>query len=116
MIPAMNDQADSVPALWLHCQPESETQIPITRLSDTSKIGRHPDCDVSIPSQYVSRFHAEIFFENGSWWIQDLDSQNGIFIDGKKTQRGQLPHQSLLQLGRQISFKIFIDHIGQKRS
>ena len=101
----------STPALWLHCQEESEIQIPITRVTKTTTLGRHPDCGVHIPSQYVSRVHAEVYFENTRWWIKDRESSNGVYIDNEKTQCAPLTNKCLLQLGKQMSFKVFIDQL-----
>ena len=44
-------------------------------------IGRHPDCEVVIDSRDVSRRHARVYREtSGTWFIQDLDSSNGTFV------------------------------------
>jgi Nif-specific regulatory protein len=105
----MSDPAISIPALWLHCQPESETQIPMRRLRETTRIGRHPDCGVHIPSRYVSRYHAELYFDEGCWWIKDLNSSNGVYINSVKAMEARLTNQSVLKIGQRISFKVFID-------
>ena len=45
------------------------------------KIGRAEDNDVVIDDDGVSRFHAELLFENGSLWLQDAGSRNGCFVN-----------------------------------
>jgi pSer/pThr/pTyr-binding forkhead associated (FHA) protein len=30
----------------------------------------------------VSRYHARLVFENGSLWLQDAGSRNGVFVNG----------------------------------
>ena len=48
-------------------------------------IGRDSGCDVQImddPS--VSRTHAEVSFYEGSWWLRDVGSTNGTYVDGQK--------------------------------
>jgi membrane-bound lytic murein transglycosylase D len=48
-------------------------------------IGRDSGCDVQIiddPS--VSRTHAEVDFYDGSWWLRDVGSTNGTYVDGQK--------------------------------
>ena len=99
------------PAIWLHSEPESETQIPITRRTDKTTLGRHPECDICIESQFISRFHAELFFEAGAWWVKDLESANGVFVNSERISRAQLNDQSILKLGRRISFKVFVDKL-----
>jgi ABC transport system ATP-binding/permease protein len=47
-------------------------------------IGRLETCDLSIPSPLVSRNHANLHYESGKAVIQDLNSTNGTFINGKR--------------------------------
>ena len=47
-------------------------------------IGREPDNRVAMPLGVLSRHHAKVFFENGSWFVEDLDSANGSFFRGKQ--------------------------------
>jgi len=49
-------------------------------------IGRDLSCDVQITSSFIGRQHAEISFNGNSFRIKDLNSANGIFINGKKIQ------------------------------
>jgi len=44
-------------------------------------IGRHPECDVQIDDGSVSRHHAQIAQENGNFYVQDLNSRNGTFLN-----------------------------------
>ena len=43
-------------------------------------IGREPNNDIELPDQRVSRHHAVIWAEDGTWRIRDLDSANGTYI------------------------------------
>jgi Protein of unknown function (DUF3662)/FHA domain len=45
-------------------------------------IGRSRDCDVVLEDSSVSRRHAELRPEDGSWTIEDLGSTNGIRVNG----------------------------------
>ncbi len=49
------------------------------------RIGSRPDNDVVIDQKDVSRRHAVLRVEDGSFHITDLDSKNGTFINGAKT-------------------------------
>jgi sigma-B regulation protein RsbU (phosphoserine phosphatase) len=50
-------------------------------------VGRSPQCDVVIDSQDVSRQHARIFKDPfGRWIVEDLNSSNGTFINGKRIE------------------------------
>ncbi len=48
---------------------------------DVTTIGRHPECDVVIDENSVSRRHAQILLINGSYYVQDLDSRNGTLVN-----------------------------------
>lgn len=53
----------------------------------TKKIlGRDPLCEYVIldPQNRVSRKHAEVYFDNNEFFIKDLNSTNGTYINGKK--------------------------------
>ena len=50
-------------------------------------IGRSPRCDVVLDSRDVSRKHARIFQDPlGQWSVEDLDSSNGTFMNGKRIE------------------------------
>lgn len=61
------------PATWL---------APVWQRSQI--IGRHPQCDIVIPSEYVqvSRRHAAIESTHNEMWIQDLGSSRGSNLNG----------------------------------
>lgn len=51
-------------------------------------IGRSKNCDVVLPSNHVSRQHAQLYFHAGQLWVKDLGSSNGTFVNRKKVQEG----------------------------
>ena len=54
-------------------------------------IGREPDNKVAMQLGVLSRHHAKVFFENGGWFVQDLDSENGSIFSGKQLA----PHEKV---------------------
>ncbi|MHC4725740.1 MAG: FHA domain-containing protein [Planctomycetota bacterium] len=47
-------------------------------------LGRDQDCDIVLNHSNISRLHARIFQDPfGRWIIEDLESQNGILVEGK---------------------------------
>lgn len=63
--------------------PMDGTEIDLSKTVVT--IGREKDQDVSIPMDtLLSRAHAEISFEDGEFWIEDMGSRNGTFIEEKR--------------------------------
>ncbi len=63
------------------------------------RIGRDEECQVCIKDYMVSRVHAEVKYEEGQWWIQDLNSTNGTFIGGEKIARAPLTDQAAIVFG-----------------
>lgn len=47
----------------------------------TSVMGRHPECNIVIDVGAVSRHHAQVVFEQGRYFIEDLKSRNGTFVN-----------------------------------
>ncbi|MBX2796091.1 MAG: FHA domain-containing protein [Myxococcales bacterium] len=45
-------------------------------------IGRSEENAVVIHDDGVSRYHARLLFDNGSLWLQDAGSRNGVFVNG----------------------------------
>jgi FhaA, N-terminal domain/FHA domain len=53
-------------------------------------LGRSRECDVQIEDANISRRHAELRQEGTSFWIVDLDSTNGVEVNGQKVKRSKL--------------------------
>jgi hypothetical protein len=73
---------------------------------DRTTIGRSRDCDIQIEDPSASRRHAELRREGSTWWIVDLDSTNGLEVNGLRTQRAKLDHGDKISIGStEISFR-----------
>ena len=64
----------------------------VTLAQGSTTIGRSRSNDMVLPSRMVSAHHAKIMTFGNSAYIQDLDSTNGIFVNGKPKQY-QVLHQ-----------------------
>ena len=47
-------------------------------------LGRLPECDIQIDSNMVSRKHARVYPQDGRFYIEDLGSGNGSFVNGQR--------------------------------
>lgn len=47
-------------------------------------IGRDTNCDLAVMDEALSAHHARITFHHGQWWLEDLDSRNGTFLNREK--------------------------------
>jgi pSer/pThr/pTyr-binding forkhead associated (FHA) protein len=50
----------------------------------TTHIGRSAENDIQIRDNYVSRRHLELYKKGDKYFIKDLNSANGTFLNGKK--------------------------------
>lgn len=61
---------------------EVEGQEGVARFAESCRIGRERVNDLVIEDRSVSMRHAEVVFEDGTWWLRDLDSTNGTIVGG----------------------------------
>ncbi len=47
-------------------------------------LGRSPDNAIVLSDGFVSTNHAVLSFRDGSWWLADLDSRNGSWVNGER--------------------------------
>ncbi len=65
------------------------------------RVGFDRTNEVAVPFEGVSRRHARISFDGKSYWIEDLGSSNGTFLNGRRLVRKQrLAHLDVATLGR----------------
>ena len=70
---------------------------------DTTTIGRTAGNDLIVPDPTVSRFHARLVFHNGQWYLEDLNSSNGAFVNGIRIHRpAPLMEGDELRLGDEL--------------
>ncbi len=55
---------------------------------DVLFIGRSPENDIQITDGTVSRKHLKILRKAGKYFVKDLESKNGTFVDGKHISAG----------------------------
>lgn len=66
-------------------------------------IGRGSDCQMVLPERQVSRYHVKILYENGRYYLEDLDSKNGTHINGK-----QITGKAPLQDGDEVQIALCV--------
>jgi len=99
--------ASSVPKLKVIKSTGEERAIVIEKLKFT--IGRSGENDLQTNDASVSRFHAEILKENGSYKLIDKQSKCGTFVNGQRIQMCMLKHQDRILLGNDTQI-LFLTH------
>ncbi len=64
--------------------------------------GRHPECDIVINDNNISRRHAELSYTQGRLSIRNLASRNGIFINGAREDHATLGNWDTVVLGSNL--------------
>lgn len=67
--------------------------------SNACMIGRAGDCDVTLSDVTVSKYHARINLDELGWFVEDLGSTNGTFVNGKRVSKAYLKNEDTLRLG-----------------
>jgi hypothetical protein len=62
-------------------------------------IGRHPENDIVLPEEEVSRYHAEVRRTDGAFHIVDLDSLNGTKVNGSGVTERRLEDGDAILIG-----------------
>ena len=97
----MSESTLDQPMLIIHSDKMADTQWVLN--GQSLVIGRGEDCDIVLPERQVSRHHIRVYAENDVYYVQDLDSRNGTWVNGV-----QLKGTHLLEDGDQISLALAI--------
>ncbi|MEO7807178.1 MAG: FHA domain-containing protein [Steroidobacteraceae bacterium] len=78
---------------------DGETEV-VHVLGRKTTIGRTPDNDIQIETNYISRHHAVLLSSSRHSILEDLNSTNGVFVNGKRITRQQLAHGDTVTVGK----------------
>jgi len=56
------------------------------RLASSLEIGRAETCGIRLDDTYVSQVHAKLYGRNGTWFVEDLGSTNGTYVNDGRVQ------------------------------
>src|SRR5471030_1744036 len=66
---------------------------------DPMTVGRSSACNIRIADAGVSSKHAKIWCEDGEYFVMDLGSTNGTFVNEKDVDRQQLSDGDVITFG-----------------
>lgn len=66
-------------------------------------LGRNPECTLVLDDDYASGRHARVFYDDKSWFVEDLGSTNGTHVNGERiTAPNQLQAGTQLRIGTTV--------------
>jgi len=72
-------------------------------------LGRAPDCECVIDNGTISTHHAQLSYSQNQWWLEDLGSRNGTFLNEQPLSApAVLTNNDIIRCG-EVSFHIFIE-------
>ncbi|MFO8065802.1 MAG: diguanylate cyclase [Spirochaetota bacterium] len=81
----------------------------------TYTIGRGAGCEIQLPDISVSRRHAQLFAEDETFFVEDLGSTNGTYVNGELVSRRELQGGEKIRVGRlHLEFQIRDDDSGSE--
>ena len=87
--------------------------IPLAR--DVLTVGRRESCDVCLRFPNVSGLHCQLTFQDGYWYISDLNSTNGVKVNGVRVQKKMLrPGDELTIAKRRYTIQYTAPVAGQR--
>jgi pSer/pThr/pTyr-binding forkhead associated (FHA) protein len=67
---------------------------------DATTVGRHPDSDIFLDDITVSRRHAEIRRAPGRFYLHDVGSLNGTYVNKERVEEADLRPGDEIQIGK----------------
>jgi hypothetical protein len=102
----LNLSSVSAPEAFLEVvEPPSTSvlSVPKHHLLPRTLVGRDKVCDIVLVDDCVSQRHAQIVAREGHWWLSDLDSRNGTFLNGEAVDGSvTLRHSDRIGIGKTV--------------
>src|SRR5713226_5109722 len=92
-----------VPALAVINPSGNRSRIPLDRLPFL--IGRQGDNHLVLRDNRASRNHARIVAGDGEYFIEDLNSRHGVYVNGARITRHKLSDADHIDFGFQDSYR-----------
>ncbi|MDE2489820.1 MAG: FHA domain-containing protein [Elusimicrobia bacterium] len=87
-----------MPKLLLKFNAAVIKEIPFDK--DSLSVGRKPDNDVVIDNPAVSGHHCRLARQGGTFFVEDLESTNGTFVNEKRVKKSGLHHNDVIGVAK----------------
>jgi len=87
-----------MPRLLLKFNAAVIKEIPFDK--DSLSVGRKPDNDIVVDNPAVSGHHCRISKQGGTYFVEDLESTNGTFVNEKRIKKSGLHHNDVVGLAK----------------
>jgi hypothetical protein len=71
----------------------------LVREGESPVVGRDPECEIPIADPRVSTRHARVFRRGSAWWLLDLGSKNGTFVNAARAMEAELRDGDRISFG-----------------
>lgn len=75
---------------------------PIPLLKEKLLVGRRRNCDIHLDYPNVSSHHCELILNQGYWYVKDLNSSNGVKVDGARVTEKRLDPGVILAIAKHV--------------
>ncbi len=94
--------------------PSRGTRFDVEKDGDDTVIGRSVGTRIRVDDTEMSRRHARVFYDGRDFRIQDLNSANGTFVNGRRQTDAILHHGDSLRLGNtRLMFQLTVEKATQ---
>lgn len=73
--------------------------FPLINKEKKYTLGTNESCDFYLPFKGISRKHCEFFYKKDEWWVKDLNSTNGTYLNGEKIKEGKISQNTTIMCG-----------------
>ena len=83
------------------------TRLPVEKAKLT--IGSHPENDIVLTDDRISRHHCRLVYESGVFQLTDLNSLHGTFVGGERIEQVEIGNADEINLGGAVDVRLEIE-------